>query len=863
MITYLKISTIIIPLVFVVVVLNMMTVATTWYVRTDGGTAAQCTGRSNTAYPGSGTLQACAFSNMQDALNAATFGDTIKLHAGDTISTQSHYAFGEWILADKGTPPTNTDADYITITTDDPSGTPTALSGYPVTSTRITTALAANMPHAIAEGSTPLFRIRNGAKYWKIERLDIHNNSANGWQTIVFFNNDDPGPNSLIQVPHHIAIQSNWIHPAEEVGTVLTSDNVNRSAENAIYLQANNVTIQNNAIQGFVGRVRYGGEAGSRMASAGWLTGGTSNTAIVQNNLIEAWTYAFFSGGSRMPDYAVTNGGTIVSCSSTTVCTFSNVTNLNVGDPLSVYVNSVATWGATFVQSKSGNIVTFTAPLCHSYDGNNSCTTITGNPTPAANDSIRWKGLQVDNITLRQNIFAHYPEWAPLMNGDCGGKGYLELKSGTNIVFDGNTFTGCTGPTVTVRNQVGDYPWASLDGLTFSNNYWTGNNRPFTSFLRDSSPTPKSQNVTWTNNLYVGLAGNADIFPGGELSGNTGGGINVTFTHNTVAWSKTNTTGMTLNAWHNFITFLTNNGYSNTMQNLTIQNNILGVAPNICFPTGAGGSSLPISDCWPEATINHNVLVNADSYLNSDINSWWLTAYPSNTLVVGYAAVGFTSTDSNLDSSGNYRLLNSSPYHNAASDGTDIGVNYTTLVNHLGYDPNGLPTPTPTPTPTSTPTPTPSPSPTPTVSISGATTLSGSGLGGVSVRLLNASDRSLISSATSTGGSGAYTLSGTQGTSVIVSPAITGYTFNPSEILYSTISGNKTQNFAATAVVTPTPTPTPLPTPTPTPSPTPTPVPTPTPTLPICKPNQTIGNPPVCQCVTKPVGPPNNPRCKP
>ncbi|MCK9538954.1 hypothetical protein, partial [Dokdonella sp.] len=32
--------------------------ATTWYVRADGGTPAQCTGRSDAAYPGSGSNQA-------------------------------------------------------------------------------------------------------------------------------------------------------------------------------------------------------------------------------------------------------------------------------------------------------------------------------------------------------------------------------------------------------------------------------------------------------------------------------------------------------------------------------------------------------------------------------------------------------------------------------------------------------------------------------------------------------------------------------------------------------------------------------------------------------------------------------------
>lgn len=37
--------------------------ATTYYVRTDGGTSTQCTGTTNAAYPGSGTGQACAFSH--------------------------------------------------------------------------------------------------------------------------------------------------------------------------------------------------------------------------------------------------------------------------------------------------------------------------------------------------------------------------------------------------------------------------------------------------------------------------------------------------------------------------------------------------------------------------------------------------------------------------------------------------------------------------------------------------------------------------------------------------------------------------------------------------------------------------------
>jgi hypothetical protein len=60
---------------------------TTYYVRTDGGTATQCTGRSDARYPGSGTGQACAWKNPNIALpNSGTRriagGDTLIIGAG-------------------------------------------------------------------------------------------------------------------------------------------------------------------------------------------------------------------------------------------------------------------------------------------------------------------------------------------------------------------------------------------------------------------------------------------------------------------------------------------------------------------------------------------------------------------------------------------------------------------------------------------------------------------------------------------------------------------------------------------------------------------------------------------------------------
>lgn len=62
--------------------------ATTYYVRTDGGTATQCTGTADRAYSGSGVGQACAWSHPYFALPSGSKariagGDTLMIGSGD------------------------------------------------------------------------------------------------------------------------------------------------------------------------------------------------------------------------------------------------------------------------------------------------------------------------------------------------------------------------------------------------------------------------------------------------------------------------------------------------------------------------------------------------------------------------------------------------------------------------------------------------------------------------------------------------------------------------------------------------------------------------------------------------------------
>ncbi|WP_460828435.1 hypothetical protein, partial [Marilutibacter aestuarii] len=65
--------------------------AATYYVRTDGGSAAQCTGTSDAAYPGSGNNQACAWNSLHQVLPAS---GAARISGGDTV----YVAPGEYMI---------------------------------------------------------------------------------------------------------------------------------------------------------------------------------------------------------------------------------------------------------------------------------------------------------------------------------------------------------------------------------------------------------------------------------------------------------------------------------------------------------------------------------------------------------------------------------------------------------------------------------------------------------------------------------------------------------------------------------------------------------------------------------------------
>jgi hypothetical protein len=666
-----------------------------WYVRNGGGTNVQCNGHTNVDYS-LATAPNCAFANQQDAVNAATWGDTIKLHAGQVFD-------GTFNLIDKGTPPTGTDADYITITTDDVSGIPAALSNYPASDTRITTAMAANMPtvRTVSSLGYPAYWINKTAKYWKLDGLNITNNTT--VQVIRLIGMGEAAPTGPTEYPDHFTVRRSWIHPKEETGTPMDAGNAHRTAENCIYLEGTNLLVEFVACQGFAGL----GPSNERLTTSDFLATSVVDHLIIRNSLLEAWTYAtFFGGGGSW----ATSTATVSNCTANS-CVFSNTTGITVGTPVAIVVYDTGghhIWGNAFVTSISGSTVNYTTALCAGFnDPNfNSCMPFTSaNPQqiPSNGALAQWAGYQPQNILEQSNIYAHRPDWQTFLT-DCGGKGYFEIKNCKNCTKNGNIFKGCTGSTITVRNQDGSIPWANLDNLTLSNNYWQDGNGIFTAFLKDGNYlTRSSANVTFTNNLAVG----PKTIPGLEyfkiISQNFYGGAGMTITHNTVLVSS----------YRDFISFATT-----PFTGLVMRDNIFRAAPNPCTDA-SGNVSFPITACWGSAIVNHNVLLSIDGWTQDDLNGSWFNFFPNNTLVTSVAGVGFTTPSVGLDVSGNYQLLSTSPYHNTASDGTDYGVNFS-LMNAAIYGnappvSNATPTPSPSPSPSPTPTPTPSPSPAPQV----------------------------------------------------------------------------------------------------------------------------------------------------
>lgn len=237
-------------------------------------------------------------------------------------------------------------------------------------------------------------------------------------------------------------------------------------------------------------------------------------------------------------------------------------------------------------------------------------------------------------------------------------KNLLELKNAKNVTIDGNIFQnnwtdGQTGIPIlfTVRNQEGTAPWSIIENVTFTNNTVIGTQGTFNFLGSDNEkPSQRCSGMVISNNLIYNSAGGSYITLNGYNS--------ISFIHNTEIRTSGNTTTLYNTQSTGFV-------YRDNLQIETL----FGIF-------GEGGLlGTPALNQWtPGYVFTKNVMVGAPSGQNPAGTCGGTTCYPATVSTVQF--VNFAGND--------YALLPTSPYHSAATDGTDIGVNMPLLLAAQG-----------------------------------------------------------------------------------------------------------------------------------------------------------------------------------
>lgn len=294
---------------------------------------------------------------------------------------------------------------------------------------------------------------------------------------------------------------------------------------------------------------------------------------------------------------------------------------------------------------------------------------IVNNYLEAASENILFGGSDPliassvpSDITIRHNYFFKPTAWQAL--GTHNVKNLLEFKNAQRVLVEGNTFEniwaeGQQGFAIllTPRNQDGTAPWCVTKDITIRLNKMINFGSGFNLSGRDTTPgftTQITERVLIENNLMdVTKYGGAD----GTIFQMANGLQYLTIQHNT---AFTDVTG--------YMSY-TNLGSPTQNDHLRYKNNILSTGATGFDGTSMGGNANnTLSTYYTDYSLTGNAIIGSPG-TNYPVGNF----YPAN-----LAAVGFTDTSGAFEVN-NYALTGGSAYHNAATDGTDIGCDIAAL----------------------------------------------------------------------------------------------------------------------------------------------------------------------------------------
>jgi hypothetical protein len=279
-------------------------------------------------------------------------------------------------------------------------------------------------------------------------------------------------------------------------------------------------------------------------------------------------------------------------------------------------------------------------------------------------------GLIASDITFRRNYLSKPLAWRAQ---GWTVKNVFELKNAQRVLIDANVFENSWANAqvgflvlFTGLNDGGRCTWCTVKDITFTNNVVRHGNGGMqlsghNSYTIPANIGPAATNILIKNNLFYDInqsfGGSSPlgmwIQIGDEIS-------NVTVDHNTV--QQVNNVKPTI-----MITGTT------PLNGISFKNNFFNRGQYGVFaggPYGEGNSS--ITPMFPGGVFQQNVIVDEFGSHPS---------YPSSTTFISLATFNSQFVDW---ANANYRLVPSSPYKNAATDGTDIGVNMDSLLTPSG-----------------------------------------------------------------------------------------------------------------------------------------------------------------------------------
>jgi hypothetical protein len=617
----------------------------TWIGATTDGpaslpTVCYYTALSGTPSPGTVRGPVATVAAFNTAYSAAACGDVIQITAGSSFT-------GPVTLTGKGCD----DQHYITI-----KSTGIANANFPAEGTRATPCMSnvASLPNrpaypcAAPAGLTAQFVatssnsavVLNGSDHVRFIGIEFTRVSTAG---ALIYSIVDLTSTSSTQT-NHIIFDRSWLHGINQDGHFPQTTSTDTSTTRAIYLgQSNHVAV----IDSYISDIYDNGATASNGNTDAQCVGG--GVGSVQNS---GWgVYKFVNNHCEGASEGLILGGAGGPARTPSGCTFGVNCNLDVPTNIEIRQNY------------------FFAP--NSWNGNTTTINSTG--------------------------------WPNRKNG-------IEFKTGANILLEANVFENCwysSQPYCYVfdfapKNQVncagcsGTCPSCLVQDFTSRYNYGYNYPGPYMALYSTNfvGGCTNCNTLGRRGSIHDNLVGDRmnrgsltlTGFDCTEFLATAGPITNVSVRHNTCV--------------NSFRTaYLIGSNATGQLDQIAIQDNLMALGQYGALPGTGNGCDQPgqklytiLNSCvngttntW---TFDHNAGFNWDT-TNSGAccGAGWPTngSGAVNLFYVGSAGPQFTNygTGDSGFNPGNYQLTMSSPLHNAASDGKDVGVDVTTLLTRI------------------------------------------------------------------------------------------------------------------------------------------------------------------------------------